>query len=127
VEELLQKIEASLKWCRRHRREGIVGKDYTNQVFFKEKINLPKLPKMRVPQKEQIQYPPMPEDRILRALQHAFDEVGEQNRADKSKAMPAVAKHMAAEGREHNFATPRNIYEIYLNTSVEKIKAKPNE
>lgn len=121
-EELSTKIEEYKKWCKKHRREGIVIKDYHNQIFAKEKIDLPKRDKIKKVSREQINYPSMPEEKILRALQHALDIVGEENWKDKSKSMPQVALQMATEAREHNFSVPRNIYEIYLNTPIEKIK-----
>lgn len=121
LEELNEMKERCLKWCRHHRREGIVGKDYKNQVFFKERIDLPKLPKIKKPQG--VQLPSMPDERIMRALQHAFDEVGEENWKTTKIAMPIVAKHMAIEAKEHYFSTPRNIYHIWLNTEMEDIKA----
>jgi len=120
--ELFDKIEEAKKWCKRHRREGIVGKDYSSQVFFKEKIDLPKRPKLERPKKKP-EYPPMPEDRIIRALQHAFDEVGEENWKDKAVAMPVVARHVAAEAEEHNYDRPRNIYSYYVNIPLETIRA----
>jgi len=122
MEELEMAVENCLKWCRRHHREGVVGKTYTgDQVFFKEKIDLPKLPKL--PKKRRApQYPPMPEERILRALQHAFDEVGEENWGNKAIAMPVVAKHVSIEATEHLYSRPKNIYWWYVNTPIEKLK-----
>ncbi len=122
LEGLTFRIDNLLKWCKRHRREGIVGKCYSLQLFFKEKIDLPKLDKIERVTKEQIQYPPMPEDRILRALQHALDEVGEANWKDKAKAMPIIAKQLSVEAREHFFQVPRNMYQLYLDTQLEKIR-----
>lgn len=119
MEELNQQIAQMLKWCKHHRREGIVGKDYENQVFFKEKIDLPKLPK--IPHHPQVQYPLMPEEKIIRALQHAYDDVGAENWKNVKIAMPIVARHFETEAKEHNFATPRNMYQLYINTPLEKI------
>ncbi len=121
MEELDFTIQQTLKWCKRHRREGIVGKDYINQTFFKEKIDLPDKPKL--PHKQQLpQYPLMPQERIIRALQHAYDEIGEANWKNVKVAMPIVAKHFNAEAREHCFSVPRQIYQIYLNTPIEQIR-----
>lgn len=119
--ELLGRIEDAKKWCRRHRREGVVGKNYHHQIFFKEKIDLPKRPKLKRPIKRP-EYPPMPEEKIIRALQHALDEVGEENWKDKAVAMPIVARHIAAEAEEHNYERPRNIYSYYVNMPLETIK-----
>jgi len=121
--ELFGKIEEAKKWCKRHCREGVVLKDYKNQVFAKEKIDLPKRPKLKQTQTRP-EYPPMPEETIIRALMHALDEVGEENWKDKAKAMPVVARHVATEAREHNYNMPRNIYSYYVNMPLETIKAK---
>lgn len=120
--ELLGRIALALKWCKRHRREGIVGKDYSNQTFFKEKIDLPKRPKIKQPQNKPT-YPPMPEEKIIRALQHAYDEVGEENWKNVKIAMPVVARHISAEAEEHNYDKPRNMYSYYINIPLETIKA----
>lgn len=118
--ELNEKIAALMKWCKRHRREGIVGKDYDNQVFFKEKIDLPKLPKL--PKQPRIELPLMPQEKIIRALQHAYDEVGAGNWKTVKIAMPIVAKHFSVEAQEHNYRTPNNLYWYYVNTPIEQIK-----
>lgn len=121
MEELWTEIKNALKWCRRHRREGVVGKAYKEQIFFKEKIDLPTI-KRSVSKHKSPQLPLMPGDRCLRALQHAFDEVGEENWMDVKIAMPIVAKHMAIEAREHNYSTPRNMYKLYLETTLERLR-----
>jgi hypothetical protein len=122
MEDIDIKINELLKWCKKHRREGIVGKCFENQVFFKEKIDIPKLPK--IPKQVQVQYPPMPEEKIIRSLQHAFDEIGEENWKNTKIAMPIVAKHFQIEAKEHNYSTPRNIYRIWLDTPMELIKGE---
>lgn len=122
MDELYSAVNLALSWCKKHKREGIVGKDYTNQIFFKEKIDIPEVP-IILSAKKTVEYPPMPEERILRALQHAFDVVGEHDWMDKSKAMPIIAKYLALEAREHNYAVPNNMYKIYLDTPIEKLKS----
>ena len=127
LDELYEKIDEAKKWSRRHHREGVVIKDYKNQVFTKEKIDLPDRPKLKNPNQVRVNYPAMPEEKIIRALQHAFDEVGEENWNDKSIAMPAVAKHISTEAREHNVAPPKNMYWYYVYTPIERITNSPEE
>ena len=152
MEDLSPKIEEWKTWAKRHKREGVVGKVYKNGrlIGFKEKIDLPDLPPIPRNILEKATFPPMPEDRILRALQHSWDElmssifketaikdermVTPAQRLyfetkvwqDKARAMPIIAKHIATEGREHHFSPPKNIFEIYLNTDIAKIREHPN-
>ena len=109
-------------------------------IGFKEKIDLPDLSKEARETAEKTIFPPMPEDRILRALQHSWDEIdsriGELTTSSdatveamwKNKAitMPIIAKHISTEAREHSFNPPRNLFEIYLNTPIEKIREHPD-
>jgi hypothetical protein len=113
VNDLVSKKDEWMKWCRKHRREGVVIKAYgfPRDIFSKEKVDIPKLPKLVVPQG--IRFPPMDEHTIQRALEHARDECG-ANFGDKRVAMPVVAKHFALEAREHSFAQPRDLYNLYL-------------
>ena len=126
LDELNNKVDEWLKWCKRHRREGIVGKAYRNQSFFKEKIDLPKKIKLVKPNQNEIQLPPMPEERILRALQHAYDIIGELDWVNVGKAMPEVAKQLSNEAREHLYTPPHNMFKIYKETPIEQIKPKIN-
>lgn len=127
MEELNAKTEEMKKWARRHRREGVVGKapdphPKWGQTYFKEKIDLPELPKLE--RQPKVTLPEMPQERIIRALQHAFDIVGEANWSDRSKSMPEIAKQLQVEAAEHNFGQPRNFYQIYLDTSIEKLRER---
>lgn len=117
LEQLDERINAALKWCGVHRREGVVGKVYGGeQVFYKEKRNIPKLPKIENPNAIRPEYPAMPSETIERALQHSIDEVGKDNWTKKEIAMPVLVKHLNVEGREHNYSVPREMYHIYLET-----------
>jgi hypothetical protein len=122
MDDINNKVSEWLKWCKRHRREGIVGKAYRNQVFFKEKIDLPE--KIKIVKPDRVQLPSMPEETILRALQHAYDVVGEKGWKDVKIAMPEVAKQIANEGREHLYTPPHNMFAIYKTTSIEQIRPK---
>jgi len=121
VEHLQSVVAGALKWCRRHRREGVVGKCYGDDIFFKEKIDLPKRPKFDRPQKSQIQLPEMPPEKVFRALQHAYDEIGADNWLNKAVAMPAAVKHINVEAIEHNYSPPKNIYQYYIDTPLVKL------
>ena len=113
VEALMAERDLAIKWCRRHRREGVIGKAYIDGqlIAFKEKVDVLKLPAL--PRKVSVSYPAMPADTIQRGLQHAFDDAGLDGWKNKSIAMPLVAKHLQLEASEHNYAVPHNMFELY--------------
>ena len=124
LSEIECQITEWLKWCRRHRREGIVLKCYKNQVMSKEKIDLPRNPKLDKPQKSQVRYPAMPEEKILRVLQRAYDELGSDEAwHDKAKAMPVIVKHFQTEAREHLYSVPVNMYSIYISYNITLVRS----
>ena len=95
------------------------------QIYAKEKVDLPKKPKLEKPQKSEINYPTMPDDKILRALQHSYDELGDENYRNKSIAMPVIARHIATEAQEHYYSVPKSFYNWYINTPIDQVRPKP--
>jgi hypothetical protein len=138
MDELSEMIEDHMKWCKRHRREGIVIKCYNayNQhdiqkwVFCKEKIDVPRKVKVRGERKTP-QYPIMGEEKALRTLKAAYDWVckahGEEKWKDTKIAMPIVAHHFQVECREHLLSMPKDLYPRWLNTPLEVLRSKDNE
>ena len=123
LESIQNQIQADLKWCRRHRREGVVYKVYEgdNQTFAKEKIDLPDRPK--IPQNPgKILYPLMDDETLFRALKHAQDELGPEDWKDKAKAMPLFAKMVSVEGAEHNFEPRKDLFKYYLDSLAPKLE-----
>ena len=117
LESLKIAIDAYLKFCRRHKREGVVGKVYDTleQIFFKEKIDLPKLKKARIENKTGIVYPLMPEDKITTAIERALHECrenGEDIRNPKL-AMPRINTHLVTEAKEHFYSVPKDMFQRY--------------
>lgn len=127
-----EEVEELKTLCRtlakRHRREGIVGKVYAGvgreRIFFKEKVDLPDIPRTEK-EKDTVALPPMPTEKIKRALQHAYDEIisrfgdaAPEKWKDRSIAMPIVVNHINTEAKEHLFSPPRNIYQLYLDFSI---------
>lgn len=117
LEEIIITKDHWLKWCKKHFREGIVIKDYSGkeQIFVKEKINLPKLKKFRT-KGPKIELPPMPQDKIDSALNQAMAEVLREgfDPKDPKLAMPIVARYITTEAREHCYATPRQYFQHYI-------------
>jgi hypothetical protein len=123
MEELFQTRDEILEWCKPHKREGTVGKvfDGKYQIYFKEKINLPKRPKLKRPKEEGPQLPPMPHEKIISAIEQARAEVERSNGdfRDTKTAMPIVAKHIAAQAEEHGYAKVKNPFG-YWQTYIEE-------
>ncbi len=125
--ELFACIDKAKTWCRRHRREGVVLKDYSNQNFAKEKIDISKRKRLDRKNQNQSHYPPMPEEKIIRALQHAYDEIGAENWKNVKIAMPCVAKHISTEAKEHNYNVPKSMYNYYVNTPLATITGEKDD
>jgi len=115
LDELFEIRDKWLKWCRVHHKEGFVGKDYRKQVFFKEKIDLPKKQKGFKKGKKGPTLPPMPEAKIIVAVERAIHECKENDEDYKSPkfAMVRIARHISAEAAEHHYAPPRNYFGYY--------------
>ncbi len=134
-EQLNRHIEELMAWCKSAKREGVVGKIYYNpdgpQIFFKEKITIPKPKKEH--KKEENTFPEMDEHTKERAIEHTIDEITkiaeskgmtvEEVWKDKAITMPILAKHIRLEAREHDFKET-NAYNLYLSTAPEKITNK---
>ena len=117
LKELYKNLEVMIKWSRQHHCEGFVGKvyDVDNQIFFKEKIDLPKLSKRNTNKSVMPKYPQMPESTIQSAITQAELEVT-RNGGDFTQpkdAMPVVAKYIQTEAREHNYNAPNGLFIIW--------------
>ena len=131
MEELSEMIDGHLKWCKRHRREGIVIKcmkaydqhDIHPWAYAKAKIDLPKQVKIRRSNENKTHYPPMPDEKIMSAIRQAYQSLeNPDDWRNVSIAMPLVARYISTEAREHNYNVPHNMYYIYTNTPVEALK-----
>src|SRR5439155_5552903 len=78
LEELKSWIGEMLKWCKRHRREGVVIKcfDTEPQVYSKEKIDMPKRPKFSKTVGGGVVLPPLPDSEVNGALNKLFADFG---------------------------------------------------
>ena len=117
LDEVFEYRDTLLKWCKRHRREGVVGKVYTGgeHIYFKEKIVLPKCNIRRVPKQNELQLPRMPDDKIFNAIDQAREECERNGQEFKNPAfgMPLVAKYLNVQAEEHDFAPPNNMFGLY--------------
>jgi len=117
VEDILVIRDEMLKWCKRHRKEGVVGKLYytKDQTFFKEKIDLPKIQRVSRHIIEKPHMPVMPADKIEHAISQAREECERNDEDFKNPkfGMPRVVRHLATQSREHDYSVPRDIFQHY--------------
>ena len=118
MQSLFNKRDEMLEYCKKHRREGVVGKVYnvsdTYGIYFKEKIDLPRLQK-EPRTNTQPRLPSMPPDLIQSAMEQAKAEVERNGHRfnDPKHAMPIVVAHLTTQAREHDYATPKGMFTIY--------------
>ena len=109
-------------------KEGVVGKVWDENpwntgagagtkrgiIYFKEKLDTPKLEK--IPRSEvhgTVALPVLPDSEVSGAIEKAYADLG-ADFFDVRKAMPLVAQYVAEECRKHNCANPKDLYPRYL-------------
>ncbi len=125
-------IAKLLKWCKHHRREGVVVKCYDlisqtwtdqhgqnhtakSQIFVKEKIDLPEKPEIVIQSDGAIILPPLADSEVYGAIDKVFADFGLDFLKDKSKAMPKFVEYLTLEARKHDCSIPnRKLYEYYI-------------
>ena len=125
IKSLYAERDELMAYCKKHKREGVVGKVFTKEggIFFKEKIDLPIIKRPARVKPNEIRLPSMPLDKIISAIEQAKEEV-ERNggRFNNPKdAMPIVANHLNAQAREHNYYLKGSLFMYYQNYLESKI------
>jgi len=124
-----------LKWCKRHRREGVVGKVWFSDsngnfdsIFVKEKIDLPPLRRSECVEKEVVQKPRMPDDKIWNAIDQAREECERAGNSFRNPkfGMPLVVTHLHTQAKEHDYAVPSSMFNLYQEY-IEKHLKEPME
>jgi hypothetical protein len=107
-----------LKWAKIHRREGVVVKTFEglDPLYVKEKVDLPSHGKLKsISSSQTVQLPPLPFSEVMGAINKVHADNGDEFMADKSKAMPAIAKAVSEECKKHLCSQPTGkIFEYYL-------------
>jgi len=115
--DLKQRIEKFMVWAKENKREGVVGKVYDEelQIYFKEKIDLPKPKKECVPQ-VMPNYPPLPAEKVDICLDRAREECERNDEPINNPKyfMPRFVAHVKTEQREHYYsAPPSKLFKYY--------------
>lgn len=118
LESLLEFRDKMLRVAENNGREGVVGKIFEKNIkyiYFKEKLDTPKLEKLpRVIENGRPILPPLPESEVLGALDKTFVDLGKENFMDVKIVMPLFAKYVSEECVKHNCDKPDgNLYRRY--------------
>ena len=120
--------------CRERRKEGVVAKGWDKMyksdssihsgrglLYFKEKLDTPKLEKIpRVVQEGLIQLPALPDSEVYGAIEKARADIGDTDFMNIKKAMPLVAQYVGEEMKKHHCATPsRKLFDYYQDRCQE--------
>lgn len=93
-------------------REGIVLKNYHDQIFAKEKLDIPIIPRVKIEQGEP-RNPELPNSEVMGAIAKAHADLGESFR-DKKVAMPLIARYVSEEQKKHQCSKPaQNLFSYY--------------
>lgn len=93
-------------------REGVVLKNYHSQIFAKEKLDVPIIPRIEI-EEGQPRNPQLPDSEVLGSIAKVHADLGELF-LDKTKAMPLIAQYVAEEQKKHQCSKPmRNLFSYY--------------
>ena len=117
LEELHETKFDMFIWCKKHHREGVVGRCLTKEgmVLFKEKIDLPKKSKTLEREHVRPEYPRMPQNTAMRAIAVALQRTIDDGHTPNSprEAMPYVAEELKIQATEHCYHVPTDMFELY--------------
>lgn len=112
IESLLAFKGTILSTAKEEGREGTVLKAYGPQIFAKEKIDNPVIPKVEI-ENGAPRLPNLPDSEAAGAVAKAHADLGEFF-TDKSKAMPLIAKYVSEEMDKHLCTKPaKKLFDYY--------------
>lgn len=93
-------------------REGVVLKNYHSQIFAKEKLDIPIIPRIKI-EDGQPHNPSLPDSEVLGTIAKVHADLGE-GFLDKKIAMPLIAKYVSEEQEKHQCSKPtQNLFSYY--------------
>lgn len=112
LESLYAYRDEMLALAKEKGREGVVLKNYHSQVFAKEKLDIPIIPRAKI-EEGQPRNPFLPNSEVLGAIAKAHADLGE-GFLDKRIAMPLIARYVAEEQGKHQCSKPaQNLFSYY--------------
>jgi hypothetical protein len=109
-----------LEWAKEHEREGVVGKIYGDEpIFFKEKLDTPKMEKIPTEiQEGKIVLPELPDSEVNGAIEKVIADIGFDNFRNIKVAMPKIAEYVGIECKKHNCRSPSKKLIFYYNEKL---------
>ena len=101
-------------------REGVVLKDYRSQIFAKEKLDIPIIPRIKI-EEGQPHNPSLPDNEVLGVIAKVHSDLGELL-MDKTKAMPLIAQYVSEEQKKHLCSKPLQPLFSYYQKYIEGLK-----
>ena len=118
LESLYSFRDEMLTLAKEKGREGVVLKNYHSQIFAKEKLDTPIIPRIGI-EEGQPHYPALTESEVLGAIAKVHADLGELF-TEKAKAMPLIAKYVKEEMGKHSCSKPaRNLFSYYQEYVVQ--------
>lgn len=112
LESLLSFRDEMLVLAKEKGREGVVLKNYHSQIFAKEKLDTPIIPKIKV-EDGTPRLPNLPDSEVLGAIAKVHTDLGGAF-LDKRVAMPTIAKYVSEEQEKHLCSKPtQNLFSYY--------------
>lgn len=128
LEHLFAFKDEMLEIAKKNGREGVVGKVYAENkwnvgeeagtkqgvIYFKEKLDTPRLEKLpRDIQEGGIQLPVLPDSEVYGAIEKVRADIGNDDFRNIKIAMPKVAEYVTIECKKHCCTAPPKIHAYY--------------
>jgi RNA ligase len=117
MESLLKTRDEMLEIAKFNGREGVVLKSYRNQIFCKEKLDIPVIKIVKIAEGNP-QLPSLPDSEVMGAIAKVHADLGEGIH-DKTKTMPMIAKYVAEETEKHLCSRPKGKLFDYYQSYIE--------
>ena len=112
LESLMAYRDEMLILAKEKGREGVVLKNYHSQIFAKEKLDIPIIPRVKIEDGQSIN-PRLPDSEVMGAIAKARADLGESF-IDKRIAMPLIARYVSEEQEKHLCSKPmKNLFSYY--------------
>jgi len=123
LSEILEFRDRMVALAEENGREGVVGKTWFDGqcIFFKEKIDMPKLERESKPPSEWSFLPVLPDSEVMGAIEKVRESIGDEQFNDKTIAMPLIAKYVKEECEKHKYRAPKKLFRYYIER-LEDIK-----